>query len=73
MCNVFEREYHDAEEARQNELVLLDALSELVRDELSGGMRGSGLERADQGEDDWGDHDPEEGYAHEAASYEGGF
>lgn len=47
MCDTFEREYTDANEARNTELALLEALDELVKEELSGGVRGSALTRGD--------------------------
>jgi len=47
MCNTFEREYNDANDARNTELALLEALDELVKEELSGGVRGSALTRGD--------------------------
>jgi len=47
MCDTFEREYTDANEARNTELALLEALDELVKEELSGGVHGSALVRGD--------------------------
>jgi len=70
MCNTFEREYTDANEARNTELALLEALDELVKEELSGGVTGSALTRGDAAEADWVDHEHESVYAHDGETFE---
>jgi len=65
MCNTFEREYTDANDARNTELALLEALDELVKEELSGGVTGSALTRGDADKVDWVDHEHESVYAYD--------
>lgn len=69
MCNTFEREYTDANDARNTELALLEALDQLVKEELSGGMRDSALTRGDQEQSDWVDHESETVYAYDGATF----
>lgn len=70
MCGTFEREYTDANDARNTELALLEALDELVKEELSGGVKGSALVRGDNDEEDWVDHEHESVYDHDGETFE---
>jgi len=47
MCDQFESEYNDAEEARQSEMGLLTALRAMVEEKLRNRVHGHGETRAD--------------------------
>jgi len=71
MCNQFENEYSDAEEARESELALLNALKVMVEEKLKNRVYGTGESRGDQEVTEWEAADATSGYSHDGATFEG--
>jgi hypothetical protein len=70
MCNQFETEYADAEEARESELALLSALKNMVEEKLKNRVHGTGVSRGNQEESEWEAADAASGYGHDGATFE---